>query len=239
MESKKPVEALIAASKKDKALDGPVYLQISLSSSAVDKRQSHPILIPLPHKFRRQDESMVCLVVKDPSSPISADLDRDPQTRALFDEVIGVGKLRRRVAGGKKTGKTTKQVEEFAKAFALICVQDKVAEPLTEVMGLGYLKRGRHLPIRVNLGPSSGTTEESRKQLKFVVKAALRSAQLILRPDAPLSSVRVGHTRMDKDKLAANVDAAIKQAKQRIPKGLGTTAQYYLKTPESLALKVD
>lgn len=241
-EASKAVEALVAASRKDKHLEGSVYVQIALKSSAVDERQSHPMLIPLPHRFKRKDENLTCLVVKDPSHPIATAIDQNELTNQLFDEIIGVGKLRRRVAGGTRThdgsaGKTTKKVEEFAKAFPIICVQDKVAEPLTELMGLGYLKRGKHLPIKVSI--PANITPEVLKNLRFVVKASQKCTQLILRPDAKISSVKVGHTKMDSKKLAENVEAVIREAQKRIPKGLGLSAQFYVKTPESLALKVE
>lgn len=239
MSAQSAVNALIAASKTDPKIDGPVFVQISLQEPAVSKRQDHPILLTLPHKFKKKEDTMTCLVVKDPSSPIAAELATSPTTNTLFDEVIGVGKLRRRIANGRRNDKTSKKAEQFGHTFSLICVQDKVMEPLKETLGLGFYKRSRHLPVPLSIDVGTCKTPESQQKLKLTVRAIAQSAQLILKPDSKLSSVRVGHTRMDAKKLADNVAALIKLCKQRIPGGLGGSAVFYLKTADSLALKVE
>ena len=93
------------------------------------------------------------------------------------------------------------------------------------------------MPLSIDVGTCK--TPESQQKLKLTVRAIAQSAQLILKPDSKLSSVRVGHTRMDAKKLADNVAAMIKLCKQRIPGGLGGSAVFYLKTADSLALKVE
>lgn len=230
--SRAAVDALIAASHADPKLDGPIFVQIAMKEPAVTQRQSHPILLKLPHRFKKKEDLITCFVVKDPGGPIAAELSKDPATSTLFDEIIGVGKLRRRVAHGKKNGRTTKSTEQFGKTFSVIFVQDKVVEPLKETLGLGFYKRSRHLPVPL-------TIPESKRDLKATVQVVAQSAQLILKPDSKMSSVRVGHTRMDAKKVADNVNALIELCKERIPKGLGKSAVYYVKTADSLALRAN
>lgn len=229
------IEVLVGACREDPKLEGPVIVQVTLAESPVESRQHHPILLPLPHKFRRKDETMTSLVVKDPSHKIVQDLNKDDKSAFLFDEVIGVGKLRRRIAKGRKNGKTTKAAEQFVKSFSLIFVHEKVREPLAECLGLGYYKRAKHLPIPVSFNSES---TKSLEQLRFIVKAAMQSTQLILKPESKSCSIRVGHIKMDPQKLADNIEAAIKLCKQRIPKGLGGNSAYFIKTPDSLSLQI-
>lgn len=230
------VKALVAQSKTDPGIGESVYIQVRLTDEPTTEQQHSPLLLPLPHKFRKKSDITVCLVVKDPASPVEAKLAQSPVTADLFDEVIGVGKLRRRVAGGKRNT-TTKLTTQFTKAFTLICVQHKVVEPLVECLGPKFFKTTTTLPVPVSLQHLDSDT--AQRKLKLIVKTALQSAQIVMKPKSKVLTILVGDVKMDTKKLFENIVSAVDQCKRKIPSSLGYTAEYYIKTQESIALKFD
>lgn len=215
MECSDAVEALQAEARRNKSLEGFVYLGISFNVLPVEAVSRYPLLCKLPHKIRRTDDMCVCLVVKDPAGQISRDLRDSRMTEGLFDEIIGVGKLRKRLA---KSGS-----REFGRAFTAIFVQDKVSRPLESVLGLSFYRHSRHLPIVIKLGDPASVRHQAR--------VAVKSTQFLLKPQH-YHSVLVGHTKMSSSSLTENVQTALKFAAQ-----LGT-AKYIIKSPESTSLPV-
>lgn len=214
----RPLLALLDETERQPKLQGPIYLGISFKKDPVTSYQEHPVLIPLPHRTRRSDEEMICVVVKDPQHGWQTKFEENKLTATLFDEISGVGKLRRRL-------KSKKAVEAFGETFTKIFVQDKVAKPLSEVLGTGYFKRAKHLPIPIQL-------EEplDARKVQFQVRQGTKCAQLVLKPSA-FASVRVGHTKMDAEKTQENIDAAQKFILKQYP-----GAKLHIKTPESMSL---
>lgn len=215
MGCREAVEALQAEAAHNDRLVGFVYLGISFSSPPVEERSHFPLLCSLPHKFRRSDDTCTCLVVKDPSGSVIKELRDSRMTDGLFDEVIGVGKLRRRLG---KSGS-----REFGKAFTTIFVQDKVLRPLESVLGLSFYAHSRHLPVVITLGDPA--------KVRHQVRATLKSTQFVLRPQK-YHSVIVGHTKMNTSDLVENVQAALAFAAK-----LGS-AKCIIKSPESTSLPV-
>lgn len=211
MSLKKAVVALQEEAEANSKLQGRVYLEVSLSSDPVTERQETPILVPLPNRFRRKDEEMICLVVKDPSTPFKEYL-------GLFDEVIGVGKLRRRIHGSHK------KIQEFTDAYTTIYVQDKVHQALIAALGPSYLKRTRRLPVVVNLD------DVNQRELEKLIRKLSKCTQLVLKPARSIT-VLVGNSKMETKKLQQNVRVAAEYCQSKWP-----TALFHIKTPQSMAL---
>lgn len=214
----RPLLALLDETKRQPKLQGPIYIGISFKKEPVLTPQQHPTLIPLPHRTRRSDEEMICVVVKDPQHIWQTKFADNKLTSTLFDEIAGVGKLRRRV-------QSKKGAETFGQTFTKIFVQDKVAKPLAEALGTGFYKRAKHLPIPIQLDDPL----DARK-VHYQVRQGSKCAQLVLKP-APFASIRVGHTKMDPKSIQENIDAAEKFIKKQYP-----DASLHIKTPESMSL---
>ncbi|PRT55439.1 Ribosome biogenesis protein UTP30 [Wickerhamiella sorbophila] len=214
----RPLLALLDETERHPKLEGPIYLGIIFKKDPVANYQEHAMLIPLPHRTRRSDEEMICVVVKDPQHAWQTKFGENKLTATLFDEVTGVGKLRRRL-------KSKKAIESFGETFTKIFVQDKVAKPLSEVLGTSYFKRAKHLPIPIQLDEALDP-----RKVQYQVRQGTKCAQLVLKPST-FASVRVGHTKMDAEKTQQNIDAARKFVLKRYP-----DAKLHIKTPESMSL---
>lgn len=223
----KAVQALQAESKSGD-IGTSVFVEVQFPEACAEPRQA--FTFALAHRFRKQADTLMCLVVKDPSSGAEQALGAHAATAGLFTEVIGVGKLRRRVAGGKR-GRTTRATMQFAAAFTHILVQAGAQAPLEEALGPGFYKRSARWPVVV---PYAVGEEE---KLARLVRVVARSAQVALKPGARAATVLVGDTRMAASKLADNVETLVRQCRAGVPQGAG--ARYSVKTNSSATVPVE
>lgn len=220
------VEALKQESTARPELGTGVFLQVHFTDPITAKQACTYVL---PRKFRKNSDTTVCFVVKDPAQIVETAVKTDPLTATLFDDIIGVGKLRRRVAHGRKN-KTTTATMKFAKAFTFICVQHSAEKPLEETLGPGFYKRTSTWPIAMPYAPGKG-----EQMVKFV-KLLKQTTQFALKPGSQASAAEIGDTRMDLEKLVENVKSAIEQCRTNLPGG--RTASYTLKTNHSAAIPI-
>jgi ribosome biogenesis protein UTP30 len=215
--------------------DALVYLQVTVKKPLVNSKQFMPRLIPLKHRVKKASQYITCLIVRDPHVPYKQLLeDPDSSTHKVFEEIVGVKKLKSKLA-------SKKIMKQFENTYDLVLVEHEVAKFLPQFLPKSFYSSGKLFPIPIEVGKRKGVHDKRSVDpdlVKAEIKRVTKCGVMAIVPGTCLS-VCVGRTDMEDYMLKENIEFAIDFITNKvISKGWGNICMFHIKTPHSVALPV-
>lgn len=232
--SSKAVEALIQYHDKQAAVKAQesgktpllgstdvVQVQIGLEVPPVHA-QVKPMRLEIPRPFRGtiDDDTDVCLIVKEDAKPWVQEMIRKfPQHMGCIKKVLGLESLRTKHA-------QYQQRRALLAKYDMFLADDRILPMLTTALGKAFFQVKKQ-PVPICL-----TREQA---LPFAIEKALRSTYMTL-PRGTCITIVAGRTDMDPQHLAENVGAVCAWAIDKVPRKWANVRSISVKTTSSMAL---
>lgn len=225
--TKKAAEALLdftrkkrAAAEKKQLVESadPVSVMIALKRIP-DKQRQKPILIPLDYPLFSDEETKVCLFVKDPQSKVRDMVEAQGITG--IDKVMGVSNLRDKF-------KQFEQKRQLSNSFDLFLCDEAVWPLLPRLLGKPFYQKKKQ-PVPVNF--------KSGEKLAKVLQEA-RDSTCFYSGWGSSVAIKVGRTDFKASELAANIGKVVESMAKSIPHGWKNVQSVHIKTHDSVALPI-
>merc|ERR1712216_376566 len=221
------VEALLdyTTKKREKAekkqlVETPDPVMVMMAMKKIPEKDSKkPILIKLDHPIFRDEDTKICLFVKDPQRDVKDMIEKDGITG--IEKVMGISKLRDRY-------KQYEDKRQLCNSFDLFLADDAVVPLLPRLLGKTFFQKKRQ-PIPVSF--------RSGEKLAKVLQRA-RDSTCFYPGWGACSAVKVGRTDFEAHEIVANVERVVSAMVENIPKKWSNVQSIHLKTHDSVALPI-
>lgn len=194
--------------------DESIWMQVTLKTPPTKPLKAKKVPLPYPCI----DGAEVCLITKEPGKDVKAKLQK--AGIANITKVISLTKLR-------KEHKTFKLKQDLCDQFDSFLVDDRVYNLVLKTLGKIFNKAAKE-PLPICLTYPNLKAEVQKSLLCSVLKVALGHT----------SVVRVGHSGLSAEQLAANMCHAAKVVSDKVPGGKGNVRGLYIKSALSVALPI-
>ncbi|RDL33787.1 Uncharacterized protein BP5553_08155 [Venustampulla echinocandica] len=195
----------------------PIWLILSTKKHIADKKRLKPSKIAIPHSINSSESSTICLITADPQrtyKDIVASPGFPKELASRITKVVGIDKIKRKYTQYEAQRKLKSEHDLFL-------ADDRIIVGLPKLLGKTMYKGTSKRPIPVTLSAPAPRTEGKRiKRAKGEepgaaqplaiakeIEKALEGTSVYLSPTAT-TSIKIGYSNWDAQKLAANVEAA-------------------------------
>jgi len=209
-------------------------VQVQFSLSHVPNHPSPcPVLIDIPYSLNRlpqcQDmdedgleEVEVCLLVKDTAKEwIQELIEKFPKQLSSIKKVLTLTSLRKKYSRFEDR-------RSLMHRFDFFLADDRILPMLGKELGKSFFQAKKQpVPIRIT----------KKGSLPSAVEKCLRGTFMVINAGTCIT-VKAGYTSMASTKLSENIQAVIKRAVTKIPRGWSNVSSISIKTPKSVSLPI-
>jgi len=205
---------------KEQLLDDsdPISVLIGMKTIPATNGRSKPYLITLEHPLMNPEETEVCLLVKDPQREFKDKIEA--KGIKCIKKVIGVTKL-------KNKFKQYEAKRQLCASYDLFLADDRILPMLPHLIGKEFFKKKKQ-PLPVKL-----TRENWDAQFKTIFNATP-----FYLAEGLCSTVKAGHTSMDRTHIIDNIVSALDKVAEILPKKWQGIQTIHIKTHDSIALPI-
>lgn len=221
------VDALLNHSQRSKKSTGkvplledadPINVLIGMKAIPATNGRTKPYLITLEHPMMDPEETEVCLIVKDPQREFKDKIEA--MGIKSVKKVIGVSKLRAKF-------KQYEAKRQLCASYDLFLADDRVLPMLPHLLGkVFFQKKKQPLPVKLTQSNWDGQLKTIFNATPFYLAEGL------------CSTVKVGHTGMDRAHIASNIVSALDKVAGLLPKKWQGIQAIHIKTHDSIALPI-
>ena len=221
------VDALLNHAQRSKKSGGkvplledadPISVLIGMKTIPATNGRTKPYLITLEHPMMDPEETEVCLIVKDPQREFKDKIEE--KGIKSVKKVIGVSKLRAKF-------KQYEAKRQLCSSFDLFLADDRVLPVLPHLLGKVFFEKKKQ-PLPVKLTQSNWDS-----QFKNIFNATP-----FYLAEGMCSTVKIGHTGMERTQLASNIVSALDKVADVLPKKWQGIQALHIKTHDSIALPI-
>jgi len=221
------VDALLNHAQRSKKATGkvpllddadPISVLIGMKAIPATNGRTKPYLITLEHPMMDPEETEVCLIVKDPQREFKDKIEE--KGIKSVKKVIGVSKLRAKF-------KQYEAKRQLCSSYDLFLADDRVLPVLPHLLGKVFFEKKKQ-PLPVKLTQSNWDS-----QFKNIFNATP-----FYLAEGMCSTVKIGHTGMDRTHLAQNIVSALDKVADVLPKKWQGIQALHIKTHDSIALPI-
>ena len=196
----------------------PISVLIGMKSIPATGGRTKPYLIELKHPLMDPAETEVCLIVKDPQREFKDKIEAKGITSVK--KVIGVSKLRAKF-------KQYEAKRQLCSSYDLFLADDRVLPMLPHLIGKVFFeKKKQPLPVKL-------TRENWDRQFKNIFNATP-----FYLAEGLCSTIKAGHTGMDRAHIVGNIVSALDKVAEILPKKWKGIQAVHIKTHDSIALPI-
>ena len=205
---------------KEQLLDDsdPISVLIGMKSIPATNGRTKPYLITLKHPLMDPEESEVCLIVKDPQREFKDKVEA--KGLKMVKKVIGVSKLRAKF-------KQYEAKRQLCASYDLFLADDRVLPMLPHLIGKVFFEKKKQ-PLAVKL-----TQDNWADQFRKIFNATP-----FYLAEGLCSTIKAGHTGMDRNHIVNNIVSALDKVSELLPKKWQGIQAIHIKTHDSIALPI-
>lgn len=196
----------------------PISVLIGMKNIPATNGRTKPYMITLQHPLMDPSETEVCLIVKDPQREFKDKIEA--KGLKMVKKVIGVSKL-------KAKFKQYEAKRQLCSSYDLFLADDRVLPMLPHLIGKVFFeKKKQPLPVKL-------TRDNWDEQFKKIFNATP-----FYLAEGLCSTVKAGHTGMDRDHIVNNIVSALDKVSEILPKKWQGIQAVHIKTHDSIALPI-
>ncbi|KAG0649319.1 ribosome biogenesis [Hyphodiscus hymeniophilus] len=232
----------------------PIWLNLTTKKHIIDQKRLKPSKVTVPHALNTSPTTTICLITASPQRAYK-DVVASPafpaSLGARITRVVDLEHLR------KKWGQYENQRKLFSEHDVFLA-DDRIITMLAKALGKTFYKTQAKRPVPVNLAPaakkedgktikpdkskkgekSQGGNPGTAKEIAAEIEKALQSALVHLSPSTN-TSVKVGYSSWDAQKLTENVEAVANGLIERfVPKKWRGVKSLHVKGESTAALPI-
>jgi len=214
-------EKKCAQQKKSTLLESadPISVQFAFKSIP-DRPSKKPTLIRLQNPLYSEEDSKVCLIVKDPQRKVKDILEGQPKEKNV-DKVMGLSKLRKRY-------KQFDDKKQLCAQYDVFLADEAVQPMLAQLTGKVFFS-SKKMPIPIDM--------RTKTKMLSSIEAA-RNSTVFYSGAGACSAVKAAHTEFDASQIVQNIQQVVEGVVAATPKKWDNIRSIHIKTHDSIALPV-
>ena len=248
-DSKSGKQSLITVEEDDDNSATAVWLIVTTKKHITDTKRLKPAKISVPNPLNTSSATTICLITADPQRTYK-DIVSSPAfpsaLSARITRVIGVSKIKTKY----------KQYEAQRQLLAehdIFLADDRIITQLPKLLGKNFYKTSAKRPIPVSIQAPSPRSEGKKiarakgegagpaatpQAIAAEIEKAIQGALVHLSPSTN-TSVRVGYSGWDAEKIAENVEVIANVLIEKfVPKKWRGVRAMHIKGPSTAALPI-
>jgi len=210
-----------AQGKKSTLLDSADPISVQFSFKAIPERAAKkPTLIRLANPLYGEEDSKVCLIVKDPQRKVKDILEGQPKEKNV-DKVMGISKLRKRY-------KQFDDKKQLCAQYDVFLADEAVQPMLPQLTGKVFFS-SKKMPIPIDM--------RTKTKLLSSIEAA-RNSTVFYAGAGACSAVKAAHTELDASQIVENILQVVDGVVAVTSKKWDNIRSIHIKTHDSIALPV-